>query len=82
MPRCISCASVDSGFRSRRARRSTCSSAPTFSMGDLAQRLRKMVGFRKVAAHDYQKLNIEIVRRIVAEHLEGFLEFSRRLLRG
>jgi uncharacterized protein YutE (UPF0331/DUF86 family) len=48
----------------------------------LAQRLKKMVGFRNVAVHDYQRLNIDIVRRIVAEHLEDFLEFSRRLLRG
>lgn len=49
---------------------------------DLAQRLKKMVGFRNVAVHDYQKLNMGIVRRIVAEQLDDFLEFSRRLLRG
>jgi uncharacterized protein YutE (UPF0331/DUF86 family) len=49
---------------------------------DPARRLKKMVGFRNVAVHDDQKLNIEIVRRIVAERLEDFLEFSRRLLRG
>jgi uncharacterized protein YutE (UPF0331/DUF86 family) len=48
---------------------------------DLAGRLKKMVGFRNVAIHDYQKLNLEIVRRIVTEHLDDFLAFSRLLLR-
>jgi uncharacterized protein YutE (UPF0331/DUF86 family) len=47
----------------------------------LADRLRKMVGFRNVAVHDYQKLNLDIVRRIVVEHLEDFLAFARLLLR-
>lgn len=47
----------------------------------LADRLRKMVGFRNVAVHDYQKLNLDIVRRIVVERLEDFLAFARLLLR-
>jgi uncharacterized protein YutE (UPF0331/DUF86 family) len=41
-----------------------------------------MVGFRNVAIHDYQKLNLDIVRRIVLEHLDDFLAFTRLLLRG
>ena len=49
---------------------------------DLAQRMKRMVGFRNVAVHDYRKLDLEIVRRIVTEHLENFLRFSERLLRG
>ena len=47
----------------------------------LADRLRKMVGFRNVAIHDYQRLNLEIVRRIVVDHLDEFLAFARVLLR-
>jgi uncharacterized protein YutE (UPF0331/DUF86 family) len=47
----------------------------------LADRLRKMMGFRNVAIHDYQKLNLEIVRRIIVEHLDEFLAFARLLLR-
>ena len=47
----------------------------------LAARLKKMVGFRNVAVHDYQKLNLDIVRRILVEHLDDFLEFTRVLLR-
>jgi uncharacterized protein YutE (UPF0331/DUF86 family) len=47
----------------------------------LSSRLKKMVGFRNVAIHEYQKLNLEIVRRIVVEHLDDFLEFARLLVR-
>lgn len=50
--------------------------------GELSTRLKKMVGFRNVAVHDYQKLNIEIVRRILREHLDDFRAFARFLLRG
>ena len=48
----------------------------------LADRLKKMVGFRNVAIHDYQKLNLEIVRRIVVDHLDDFLMFTQVLLRS
>jgi uncharacterized protein YutE (UPF0331/DUF86 family) len=48
----------------------------------LAARLKKMVGFRNVAVHDYQKLNLDIVRQILLDHLEDFLAFTRLLLRG
>lgn len=48
--------------------------------GTLSDRMKKMVGFRNVAIHEYQKLNFDIVRRIVVEHLDDFLVFSRMLL--
>jgi uncharacterized protein YutE (UPF0331/DUF86 family) len=47
----------------------------------LSGRLKKMVGFRNVAIHEYKTLNLEIVRRIVVEHLDDFLAFARLLLR-
>ena len=47
-----------------------------------ADRLRKLVGFRNVAIHDYQQRNLEIVRRIVVDHLDDFLAFARLLLRS
>lgn len=50
--------------------------------GSLANRLRKMVGFRNVAVHDYQKLNLDVVRAILVERLDDFLEFTRLLLRS
>lgn len=48
----------------------------------LGAQLKKMVGFRNVAIHEYQKLDLEIVRRIVAESLDDFLAFTRILLKG
>jgi uncharacterized protein YutE (UPF0331/DUF86 family) len=47
----------------------------------LCGQLKKMVGFRNVAIHEYQKLNIDVVRAIIAERLEDFLDFTRVLLR-
>jgi len=49
---------------------------------ELGKQLRKMVGFRNVAIHEYQKLDLEIVRRIVTESLDDFLAFTRILLKG
>jgi uncharacterized protein YutE (UPF0331/DUF86 family) len=48
----------------------------------VADRLKKMVGFRNVAIHDYQKLNLDIVRRIVVDHLDDLLAFAQLLLRS
>jgi uncharacterized protein YutE (UPF0331/DUF86 family) len=46
----------------------------------LSERLKRMVGFRNVAIHEYQKLNLEIVQAIVRERLDDFLEFARFLV--
>lgn len=48
----------------------------------LSDRMKRMVGFRTVAVHDYQRLNLDIVRSIVRERLDDFIEFSRVVLRG
>lgn len=48
----------------------------------LSNQLKKMVGFRNVAIHEYQKLDLEVVRRIVAESLDDFLAFTRILLKS
>ena len=38
----------------------------------LAQRMRAMVGFRKVATDDCQRLKLDIVRMIIERHLDEF----------
>ena len=43
---------------------------------DLADRMKKMVGFRNVAVHDYRSLDLDIVRSIIVQNLGDFLEFS------
>jgi len=49
---------------------------------DLAARMKRMVGFRNVAVHGYQRLSLEIVRSIIRERLDDFLTFTTLLLRG
>ena len=51
-----------------------------FLNADLAQRMKKMVGFRNVAVHDYQKLNSEILKSILENHLGDFRRFSSSML--
>jgi uncharacterized protein YutE (UPF0331/DUF86 family) len=35
-----------------------------------------MVGFRNVAVHDYQALNLDIVREIIRSHLDDLAAFA------
>jgi uncharacterized protein YutE (UPF0331/DUF86 family) len=49
---------------------------------DLAERMKAMVGFRNIAVHDYQRLNLEIVRSIVANRLGDFLELTGAAIRA
>lgn len=43
----------------------------------LAERLRKLVGFRNVAIHDYAKLDRAIVEAIVQSRLDDLRNFGR-----
>ena len=43
----------------------------------LAEKMAKMVGFRNTAVHDYQALNLDIVKAIITLHLDDFLALSR-----
>jgi uncharacterized protein YutE (UPF0331/DUF86 family) len=44
---------------------------------DLASRLKKAVGFRNIAVHNYENINWEIVHSIVKFHLADFSEFAK-----
>jgi len=48
---------------------------------DLAERLRRMVGFRNIAVHDYQTLDPGIVEAIVTRHLDDLRAFSACVIR-
>ena len=48
---------------------------------DLSRRLVRMVGFRNVAIHEYQTLNLDIVRSIVEDHLTDFTQFTEWVLK-
>ena len=47
---------------------------------ELADGLKRMVGFRTIAVHDYQALHLPIVISIITGHLDEFLDYSRALL--
>lgn len=43
---------------------------------ELAGRLRAMVGFRNIAVHEYQALDLAILEEVVASHLADFERFA------
>lgn len=47
---------------------------------ELAESLKRMVGFRDSAVHDDQALQLPITVKIITDHLDEFLEFSRVVL--
>lgn len=47
----------------------------------LRDRLQAMVGFRNIAVHDYQKLNLEVVRSILETRLGDFRAFGEAVLK-
>ncbi|MBI3541108.1 MAG: DUF86 domain-containing protein [Deltaproteobacteria bacterium] len=46
----------------------------------LAQRLQSMVGFRNIAVHDYQSLNLDILQSILEKHLNDFRQWVKVIL--
>lgn len=46
----------------------------------LADSLKRMVGFRNIAVHDYQALQLPITVSIITEHLVEFLQYSQAVL--
>jgi uncharacterized protein YutE (UPF0331/DUF86 family) len=43
----------------------------------VADQLKKSVGFRNIAVHNYEAINWQIVHSIVSEHLQDFTEFAK-----
>ncbi|MHB9021170.1 MAG: type VII toxin-antitoxin system HepT family RNase toxin [Halothiobacillus sp.] len=46
----------------------------------LADSLKRMVGFRNIAVHDYQTLQLPITVSIITTHLHEFLQYSQSIL--
>jgi len=46
----------------------------------LAESLKHMVGFRNIAVHDYQAMQLPITVRIIESHLDEFLQYSQAVL--
>ncbi|OIJ18066.1 hypothetical protein BKP45_10720 [Anaerobacillus alkalidiazotrophicus] len=47
----------------------------------LSNKMKAMVGFRNIAVHDYQELNLEILQKILDNHLVDFAEYTKTILR-
>jgi uncharacterized protein YutE (UPF0331/DUF86 family) len=47
----------------------------------LADALKRMVGYRNIAVHDYQTLQLPITIAVIERHLGDFLAFSQAVLR-
>ncbi|MCE3253577.1 MAG: toxin-antitoxin antitoxin component [Cellvibrio sp.] len=45
-----------------------------------AETMKRMVGFRNIAVHDYQALLLPIVENIITNNLDDFINFSKQLL--
>ena len=48
---------------------------------NLAKTLMNMVGFRNIAVHDYQALQLDILQAIVEKHLNDFKDFTKVILK-
>ena len=49
----------------------------------LADALKRMVGYRNIAVHEYQTLQLPITVAVITRHLDEFLDYSKSiLLRG
>ncbi|ALQ50555.1 type VII toxin-antitoxin system HepT family RNase toxin [Nitrosomonas ureae] len=46
----------------------------------LAEKLKRMVGFRNIAMHDYQALQLSITVAVIEKHLDEFLQYSKAVL--
>ena len=46
---------------------------------ELLGRLSAMIGFRNIAVHDYQQINLLILQKIVEQHLGDFLDFIQAI---
>jgi uncharacterized protein YutE (UPF0331/DUF86 family) len=49
-------------------------------VADLADRLRRMVGFRNIAVHEYEEVDPQIVASILEHRLEDLRELARTIL--
>ncbi|MED1603260.1 type VII toxin-antitoxin system HepT family RNase toxin [Alkalihalophilus marmarensis] len=49
---------------------------------NVSKRLQAMVGFRNIAVHDYQSLNLIIMKEIIEKHLKDFTDFTVQILKA
>lgn len=53
-----------------------------FISNEISKRMQAMVGFRNIAVHDYQDLNLDIIVEILEKHLNDFTFFISQILKS
>lgn len=48
--------------------------------GDIASKLKRMIGLRNIALHDYQSLNLDILIEVINRHLTDFDRYCAQLI--
>ncbi|WP_279146150.1 type VII toxin-antitoxin system HepT family RNase toxin [Clostridium tyrobutyricum] len=49
---------------------------------NLMRKLKSMVGFRNIAVHDYQTVNLDIVKAVIENHIDDLKKFSSSILKN
>jgi len=49
---------------------------------ELAKRLEGMVGFRNILVHEYQRMDIGLMIRVIEQHLDDLVEFTNCIVRA
>lgn len=44
--------------------------------------MKNMVGFRNIAVHEYQKLNIDILKAVIEMHVDEINQFAEEVMRS
>ena len=47
----------------------------------IANKLKKSVGFRNIAVHNYGELDLNLTHKIAKEHLNDFKEYIKQILK-
>lgn len=48
---------------------------------DILEKMKELIEFRNTAVHDYQSLNLNILRSILDKHLSDFTDFTALILK-
>jgi uncharacterized protein YutE (UPF0331/DUF86 family) len=46
----------------------------------LSKKMKSMIGFRNIAVHDYQEINLTILQKIIENHLVDFMQFTKTII--
>ncbi len=47
---------------------------------EVSKNMKAMVGFRNIAVHDYQSINLNILQAIIDKHLQDFKLYTKQIM--